>query len=259
MAVVGCEFHEAETLMARTLHADGTSGRVYIYNNDADPATYETPASTQLADLHFHSDLSYIGNAQVIDVTITHPERTRSSSTSKGFFTTTTHYNPRQGTETYTLSTHGFGAVVPFVAFYDTAQLPAGTVIQQASESARVVSVFVTPTAVQLFENWVTFDDTLPAVSRQYRVYLFQTLFTGAGNESIRIEPTVFRAGFGKLDTAYRYFRESGTPDFYVTADKTADVQGGGLRVILPNGVTQISTSTYTGSFAGSVGRGVKI
>jgi len=96
-------------------------------------------------------------------------------------------------------------------------------------------------------------------VSRTYRVFLFQTLFTGAGNESIRIEPTVFQAGFGKLDIAYRYFRESVAPDFYVTDDKTADVQGGGLRVVLPNGVTQISTSTYTGGFSGSVGRGVKI
>lgn len=245
--------------MARTLHADGNTGKVYIYNNDADPATYETPASDQLGDLHFHSDLSYLGNAQVIDVTITHPQRTRSSSTSKGLFGSSTYYNPRQGTETYTLSGHNFGEVVPFVPFYGSAQLPAGTVIQQAGESARAVSVYVTPTDVQLFENWVTFDNTLGAVTRQYKVFLFQTLFTGAGNESIRVEPTVFRAGFGKLDTAYRYFRESQTPDFYVTDDKTADVQGGGLRAVLPNGETQISTSTYTGGFDGSVGRGVKI
>lgn len=245
--------------MARTLHADGATGKVYIYNNEADPSVYEAPTGPQLGDLHFHSDLSYLGNAQVIDVTITHPERTRSSSTSKGLFSSTTYYNPRQGTEAYTLAGHGFGAVVPFVAFYGAAQMPAGTVVQQAGESARAVSIFVTSTQVRLFENWVTFDDTLPAVSRRYRVFLFQTLFNGAGNESIRIEPTLFRAGFGKLDTAYRYFRESGAPDFYVTSAKTADVQGGGLRVVLPDGTTQISTSTYTGNFAGAVGRGVEI
>lgn len=245
--------------MARTLHADGKTGKVYIYNNDADPATYESPASNQLGDLHFHSDLSYLGNAHVLDVTITHPQRTRSSSTSKGLFGSTTYYNPLQGTETYSLANHGFGAVVPFVAFYETAQLPAGTVVQQAGESVRAVSVFVTGSQVRIFENWVTFDDTLPAVSRRYRVFLFQTLFSGAGNESIRIEPSVFRAGFGKLDTAFRYVRESGAPDFFVTAAKTADVQGGGLRVVLPNGVTQINTSTYTGGFAVAVGRGVKI
>ena len=75
--------------MARTLHADGKTGKVYIYNNAADPAVYETPTGTQLGDLHFHSDLSYLGNAQVIDVTLTHPERTRSSSTSKGLFVCT--------------------------------------------------------------------------------------------------------------------------------------------------------------------------
>jgi hypothetical protein len=256
---LGGQFHEDQNLMARTLHADGTTGKVYIYKGDAAPSTYETPTGPQLGELHFHSDLSYLGNAQVIDVTLTHPERTRSSSTSKGLFGSTTYYNPRQGTENYTLASHGFGRVVPFVSFYGSAQLPAGTVVQQAGESARAVSIFVTSTAVQLFENWVTFDDTLPAISRNYRVFMFETLFSGAGNESIRIEPTLFRAGFGKLDTAYRYVRESGAPDFYVTAAKTADVQGGGLRVVLPNGVTQINTSTYTGSFAGSPGRGVQI
>ena len=245
--------------MARTLYANGQTGKVYIYNNTADPATYESPKAAQLGDLHFHSDLSYLGNARVVDVTITHPQRTRSSSTSKRLFGSITHYNPRQGTETYRLATHSFGAVVPFVAFYGSAQLPAGTVVQQIGESARAVSVCVTASQVRLFENWVTFDDTLAAVSRRYRVFLFQTLFKAAGNESICIEPTVFRAGFGKLNTAYRYFRESASPDFYVTAAKTADVQGGGLRAVLPNGVTQISASTYTGSFAGSRGRGVEI
>jgi len=36
--------------MPRTLHADGTTGKVYIYNNDADPSTYETPTGPQLGD-----------------------------------------------------------------------------------------------------------------------------------------------------------------------------------------------------------------
>jgi hypothetical protein len=245
--------------MARTLHADGTTGKVYIYNNDQPPATYETPTGPQLGDLHFHSDLSYLGNAQVIDVTLTHPERTRSSSTSKGLFGSSTYYNPRQGTQSYDLAGHSFGRVVPFIPFYGESQMPSGTVVQQAGESARAVSIYLTNTTIRAFENWVTFDDTLPAVTRRYRVFLFETLFEGSGNESIRIAPTLFRAGFGKLSTAYRYLRASETPDVFVTAGKTADVRGGGLKVVLPDGTLALQSSTYTGSFAGSPGRGVRI
>ena len=245
--------------MARTLHADGKTGKVYIYKGDAAPATYETPTGPQLGDLHFHSDLSYLGNAQVIDVTVTHPEHTRSSSTSKGLFGSSTYYNPRQGTQSYDLASHSFGRVVPFIPFYGESQMPSGTVVQQAGESARAVSIFVTGTAIRAFENWVTFDDTLPAVTRTYRVFLFETLFAPSGNESIRIAPSLFRAGFGKLSTAYRYLRQSETPDVFVTSGKTADVQSGGLKVVLPDGTVALQSATYTGSFAGSTGRGVRI
>ena len=245
--------------MARTLHADGTTGKVFIYKGDDTPATYDSPTGPQLGDLHFHSDLSYLGNAQAIDITLTHPERTRSSSTSKGLFGSTTYYNPRQGSQTYDLASHSFGRVVPFIPFYGSAQMPSGTVVQQAGESARAVSIYVTGTNIRAFENWVTFDDTLPAITRRYRVFLFETLFEGSGNESIRIAQDVFRAGFGKLSTAYRYLRQSETPDVFVTAGKTADVQSGGLKVVLPDGTLALQSATYTGSFAGSPGRGVRI
>ena len=99
----------------------------------------------------------------------------------------------------------------------------------------------------------------MPAITRRYRVFLFETLFAPSGNESIRIEPNVFRAGFGKLSTAYRYLRESAAPDVFVTAGKTADVQSGGLKVVLPDGTVALQSATYTGSFAGSSGRGVRI
>ena len=124
----------------------------------------------------------------------------------------------------------------------------------------RAVSVIVTPTQIRLFENWLTFDNTLPAVSRSYRIFLFQTLFTGAGNTSIRIAPGEFTAGFGKLSTAYRYLRRAtAAADFFVTAARTADVQSGGIKVVLPDGSVPMQSATYTGSFAGAPGTGVQI
>ena len=243
--------------MAKTLHVDGTTGKVYIYNSAVAPSTYATPTVSQLPDLHFHSDLSYLGSTQVITATVSHPTRTRSSSSSKFGGT---HYNPIQGTQTYTLGTHSFGAVKPFVAFYDDAQLPSGTVIQQNGQSVRAVSVYVDSAGVKLFENYTTFDDTLAGVSRSYTVYLFETLFTGAGNTSIQIEPGLFKAGFGKLSTDYHYLRrQSSSPDFYVGSGATADAQGGGLKIVLADGTTAHTSGTYTGSFTGTTGTGVDI
>ena len=242
--------------MAKTLHADGNTGQVYIYNSDADPATYATPKASQLADLHFHSDLSYLGNTQVLEVTVTHPERTRSSSSSKWG----TRYNPRQGTQSYTLVANQLAAIRPVVAFYQGVQMPSGTVVHQVGQSVRAVSVSIDASNIFLYENWVTFDDTLPAIDRAYRVFLFETLFAGAGNVSIQAQPGLFRAGFGKLSTDYRYLRRNTvTPDFYVGSGKTADVQGGGLKVVLADNSIAVQSSTYTGTFTGTGGTGVQI
>jgi hypothetical protein len=243
--------------MAKTLHVDGNSGKAYIYNNDAAPSTYANPSASQLGDLHFHSDLSYLGNTQILEVTVNHPERVRSGSKSKW---NGTHWNPQQGTQTHVLGTNALGAVRPAVVFYQGAQMPAGFPVQIVSQSIRSVSVIIKAGAIELFENWFTFDDTLPAVSRTYRVHVFQTLFSPSGNTSIRIEPGLFTAGFGKLSSAYRYLRRNqSNPDFHVTTGKTADVQGGGLRIVLPNGTTPYSASTYTGGFAGVAGTGIQI
>ena len=243
--------------MARTLHVDGNSGKAFIYKGDAPPATYANPSAAQLGDLHFHSDLSYLGNTQVLEATITHPERVRSSSSSKWGGTT---YRAQQAAQSYVLGTNSLGAIRPAVAFYGGAQMPAGTVVHKVGQSVRAVSIIVTASQIRLYENWLTFDDSLPAVARTYRIYLFQTLFAGSGNTSLRIAPGEFTAGFGKLSTSYRYLRRANdAPDLFVTAGRTADVQSGGIKVVLPGGAVPLQSATYTGSFAGVPGTGVRI
>jgi len=243
--------------MPSTLHADGSTGKVFIYKGDAAPSVYASPSAAQLGDLHFHSDLSYLGNTQVLEATVTHPERVRSSSSSKWGGTT---YRTRQGTQSFVLGTNTLGTIRPAVAFFGSAQMPAGTVVHKVGQSVRAVSIMVTASQIRLFENWLTFDDTLPAVSRTYRVFVFQTLFAGSGTTSIRIAPGAFTAGFGKLSTSYRYLRRAtAAPDLFVTAGRTADVQSGGVKVVLPDGSVPLQSATYTGSFTGMPGTGVRI
>ena len=181
----------------------------------------------------------------------------RSSSSSKWGGTT---YRAQQGAQSYVLGTNTLGVIRPAVAFYGDAQMPAGTVVHKVGQSVRAVSIVVTASQIQLFENWLTFDDSLPAVSRTYRIYLFQTLFAASGNTSIWIAPGEFSAGFGKLSTSYRYLRRAdSTPDAFVTAGRTADVQSGGVKVVLPDGSVPLQSATYTGSFTGAPGTGVRI
>jgi hypothetical protein len=244
--------------MAKRLFARGSDGKVAIFKG-TDPAPFNSPLSN-LADLYFHSDLGYLGNGLLVTGTISHGERTRSSSTSKGLFGSSTHYNPRNGTADYLLATHDYAAGAPFVAFVGDAQMPSGTAVQKVGESVRAVSVYVTSTQIRVFENWATFDNTLGAVNRTYSVILFDRLTTATDTTSILIEPNRFRAGFGKLDTDFLYLRKQDTnPDFYVTAGKTADVNSGRLKVVLPDGSIPINDSGYGGGFTGSTGTGVDL
>lgn len=243
--------------MVKTLHADGVSGKVYVYNNGAAPSTYASPTGAQLGDLHFHSDLGYLGDARIITATVTHPERTRSVDKSKFF---ADRYKPQNGWQTFLLGANPFGAIRPFVAFYNNVQLPSGLIVHQSGASVRAVSIYVTASEIRLFERWATFDNTLAQVNRTYRVIIMQTLFSPSGNVSIQAEPGLFKAGFNKLNTDYRYLRkDNATPSFYVGPGKTADVNNGGLRVVLADGSMPVSTSSYAGAFSGTGGTGVRI
>lgn len=213
-----------------------------------------------LTDLYFHSDLGYFGNSAVLTGTATHAARARSSSTSKGLFGSSTYYNPVQGSQDYAIATHSFGtANVPFICKIGDIQAPAGTLIQTSGQSIRAVFPYITSTHVRVKEQYVTFDDSLAQHSQSYTFYLFSELNTASGSTSISVGPSSFSAGFGKLDTTYQYIKSTATnPDFYLAVGATADVSGGGLKVVAPDG-TATTDGQYNGSFTGTSGRGVKI
>ena len=244
--------------MAKRLFARGSDGKVAIFNG-TDIAPFNDPIAN-LTNLYFHSDLGYLGNGLLVTGTINHPGVTRSSSTSKGLFGSSTNYNPQNGSNDYLLANHSYSATAPFVAFIGDAQMPSGTVVQQVGQSVRAVSVYRTSTQIRVFENWATFDDSLGAISRTYSVILFERLNTALNSTSILIEGDRFRAGFGKLDTDFLYLRRNNeNPDFYVTTGKTADVNSGRLKVVLPDGSVPVVDSGYGGSFSGVGGTGVEL
>lgn len=213
-----------------------------------------------LGDIYFHSDLGYIGNSTVITANAAHPVRTRSTSTSKRLFGTDTWNNPVTGEQDYAIGTHSFGtANVPFICKIGNNQAPAGTVIQQVGQSVRVVFPYITSTHVRVKEQFITFNDSLPAYNQSYKFYLFNTLFTASGSTSISASGSNFTAGFGKLNSSFRYHRKtSSSPDFFVTAGATADVNTGAIKIVMPDGTTTTDTA-YAGSFTGTTSTGIKI
>lgn len=247
--------------MTRTLYANGKTGQVFIYAGMQDPQTFDRPRGETYNAIHFHSDLSYLGSSQVVEATITHPKRQKGEQTDDKFFgllETDPYSVPLQGTHEYILGKHSAGVDAPFVSIYNGAQIPAGSIIQKVEESVRAVSLFLTGGEVRVFENWATFEHSLPAVTRTYKVYLFETLFKPSGRTSIRMLPDRFTAGFGKLDTNYRYIRETDTPDLYLSVGRSADVDGGGWKTSSPDGAS-VTTASYSGGFVGAPGRGVKV
>ena len=245
--------------MSKTLYANGVTGRVIIYKGVFDPDVYQVPTGSDLENIYFHSDLAYLANSHVVTATVSHPQRTHSQKVSKGLLGSTTYYNPVQGNQIHVIGANPLSKITPFIMHKDGAQIPGGTVIQQVGQSARAISAQMTAGNLVVYESYVTFDDTLPAMSATYGFFVLDTFFSGSGNESIRIEPDFFKAGFGKLNSKHRHPRRvSSNPDVYLGQGKTADVQGGGTRVVLPDG-TIAYDSGYTGAFSGGDAQGVAL
>jgi len=247
--------------MAKTLHADGNNGgHVYIYNGNASEVDdYETPSRPDLSNLYFHSDLNYLACplASVYEVSQSLPQITYNSNTSKFGNTTYTIKNVHND---YTLVTHNLGYTPIILPTMDGYELPAGVPIQTAGVSTRGVSVYADSTSIYLHTEAVTLSQSLPAVTKTFKIYILNHISSASGNIAISATPTTFTAGFGKLSSSNKYLRrDNTTPDFYVTKEKTADVSGGGLKIVAPNGVSVYESSSYTGSYSGTTGTGVSV
>jgi hypothetical protein len=76
---------------------------------------------------------------------------------------------------------------------------------------------------------------------------------------TLSITPTRFLASGGKLDCHKNYIRKTASaPTFKFVISQNMDVKGGGLRYIEPDG-TKVTDGSYTGTFSGTVGIGIKV
>lgn len=238
--------------MPKYLEYAASTGHVIISN--VEPSSI-SDIYASLSDIYFHSALGYLQGAVVTTYTATHAFQSRNNDDDKFGGD---HYSPRTGAADILLGTHNYGTAPLFIAAIGDTQVPAGTVVQQVGQSYRVVSVYVTASEVRAYEQYVTYDDSLPQVDISYKVVLFTKATVAVTTDALLISPTKVALGYGKFDTDYRYVRKSVNSDMFITPYKGADVAGGGLKLVYPNGAVY-QDSSYTGVFTGTAGTGVKV
>jgi len=242
--------------MPKKLYSEGILGRTAIY--DAGDDLPLTNPLAHLGRLYFHSDLDYIRIAYTWTGVINHPGRVASGTPDK--------YNadarrPVQGVQDYTLFTHNLGFIPAGIVVIGNDMLPGMASVQSAGPASnRFVSLTLSTTTAVLRENWFTFNNDLPAIGLTYKVYLFSQPIVPAGIQSLRVQPDRFIASRGKLDSAFRYIKSAvvATPDFFLARGPSADVSGGGLRIVTPAAVVK-DDGVYNGSFSGTPAKGVKV
>lgn len=242
--------------MTKKLFANGANGDVAVYEGG-----YEAAFTNPLANLdkvYFHSALDYVGVDRIYTGVISHPARTASATDDKYL---ASNKRPLTGTQEWTLLSFPNAGYIPqAVLVVNGEQLPGAAPIQRnGPASARYAILRMTNTAAILHERWHTFNDSIAALNITYTLYIFTGPIAQAGNKTLYISPNQMIASRGKLDTAYRYIRSKATsPDFRLIRGATADVSGGGLRMVTPAG-TVINDGVYNGSFAGTAAKGCVI
>lgn len=242
--------------MPKKLFANGISGNVAIYEGGFE-AAFTSPLAN-LDKVFFHSSLDYVGVSHIYTGVISHPLREASAQADKYL---NNNKKPLNGTQEWTLLNFADAGYAPHgILVVNGEQMPGAAPIQKVGNaSARYIMLRVTNTAAVLREHWHTFNDSLPATNISYTLYLFTGPIAQSGNDTLKITPNQMVASRGKLNTLYRYIRSVvASPAFRLIKGATADVQGGGLRIVTPAG-TVIDDGVYTGSFSGTPSKGCSI
>lgn len=238
--------------MAKTLLADGITGKVAIYE-DSNPAAFTTPLAN-LNDVFFHSDLDYMGVAAILDAVVTHPARAKGGTATAHSYSVPQYTSGQSNPLTHNLGYEPYG-----LCFIGNDMLPANTQIQSVGTSFRTVALEITSTNVRIFETSWVYQTALPSITMSYKILLFTPKIVPSGNITIDITATRVIASRGKLDTNLDYIRHKAvSPDFYFSKGKTLDTNNGSFRIVTANGST-ITRTPYAGSFTGVPGIGIEV
>lgn len=233
-------------------------GKVCIWEKPAsgDPMAPFNNPTAHMDLVRFHSDLQYLSNSIVTDVTISHTSLAGVVGTgytisnaggSSGASQPITNGQIRS--TTINLYQHSLGFPPLYFVLYNNQLVCPFFPVQAFEDRLRTVSPSTTNNYIRLREIAESSDVALPAVSRTYRVIVFREPVAVVGQPLFRATTNSVVMGHGKVNSDYRNIRKATTGfDFYVPTTPILDTRNGAVKIISATG-EETTTGQYTGSF----------
>lgn len=218
-------------------------------------APRNAPAKNPVAHLDkvaFHSDFFLYEKAIDRIVTVSHPSvPARSVDYGGGGNRPIWRVHGNRVSATRLLLNHSLGYTPLVMVAYSGAMLVCGTVVQRTSAGARFVSVYADNNTVGLGEAAYSTNQTLPAISRSYRVVVFRTPAPDPEKYQFSGNSDHFQIGRGVIDSDKSYLRrvDPSESDLDMDFGRTVDIKNGGARIVTGGNVQ--TDTYYNGSFAG--------
>lgn len=150
----------------------------------------------------------------------------------------------------HVLVNHGLPYTPLCMVSYDGAMIVSGTIVQTEFRGTRFISLKADGTSVGLGECGYANEESLPGVSRTYRVVIFKTPAPDAGSALFSGGSAGFQIGRGMVDSSARFLRAAdSSSNLDMDLDRTIDIGTGGARVVTGGNVQ--TDRYYSGSFAG--------
>jgi hypothetical protein len=266
--------------MTKRLIADGVTGRVAIMEGGSRHA-FDSP-SDHMDKIYFHSDLDYLSIVQKAYIAGVYMPPIQAGYTERVFRDgkkgTYVFTEPKivQGVRTYVVANVLGDLNGPVITLYQGRPVTGPLLLCDISSSETVSGGAVIPTrayrsvgfgisggTITVTETYLSIGGgTVPGYTLNDVVALKLNL--GSANptsaESLHIEPTLFIASKGKLDSRLRYLARSASPDTYLLPGRTMDLSNGGVRYANSDGANTVTdTGPYEGSWWPSQPIGIQI
>ena len=190
-----------------------------------------------MANIFFHSDLTYFGIVAHQLTTINH------AFVGGGSFPITPSalvtINGQTARADHLLLTHNLGYVPKFFVLYNNRMIPLGFPIQiNGNVATRFVAAYATTTQVRLAEFARSSSLNLDAVSRTYTTIVFRDAEANPIGDNLDIRPGVANFAHGKFRAQEPHLRADGLGDVQwpIQTGRAVGVRNGGFRFWEANG-----------------------
>lgn len=239
-------------------------GKVAIWEKppSGDPMAPFNEPLKHMEYVRFHSDLQYL-NSQLISTAMSINHTAVAGVTGTGY-SVSNGGSASAGAQIasgqvvaneYVLYTHNLGYAPLFFALFNGTVISGGIGVQKAANQQRLVSAFSTTTQIKIRDVGISSAVALPAVTREYDVYIFKNLVADPLLPMFHVKLTnpgkriIF--GRGRISDSQITVRRTKPGDgvqLPFPVSRSVDVRNGDIRSLQADG-----TFTQLGSYNGTL------